>query len=104
MFQSKNYISKQNSNKTNICHKSAIRKLQTLGNSAGETTQHFFVWPRRKGCGILLPNQGLNWAMTVKVSSPNHWAAREFPKQPSFCFSINKLQRKKDIEVRFTGA
>ena len=52
----------------------------------------FFLWgagmPR--GLQILIPcvTRDLIWAMGVKVQSPDHWTAREFPHSISSAFSL----------------
>ena len=43
---------------------------------------HF--WSCQVPCRILVPNQGLNLAPTLKVPCPNHWAAGEFPYLTNF--------------------
>ena len=35
-------------------------------------------------CGILVPQQKLNCALSMKAWSPNYWDAREFPKVKTF--------------------
>ena len=42
---------------------------------------HFFsFWPCYNACRILVPQPGIKpGPLAVKVPSPNHWAAREFP-------------------------
>ena len=43
----------------------------------------FFFWPRC--CGILVPQLGIEpRPSAVRVQSPNHWTAREFPKNHGF--------------------
>ena len=43
--------------------------------------------PCHVACGILVPQPGIEpWPLTVKVPSPNHWTAREFPPLLFFFF------------------
>ena len=45
----------------------------------------FFFWPHRTGGVILVPRPGIKLGPSaVKVWSPNHWTAREFPTMPLF--------------------
>ena len=39
----------------------------------------YFFFLCQVACRILDPNQGLNLGPAVRVPSPNHWTAREFP-------------------------
>ena len=45
----------------------------------------FFFWPRQVACGILVLQPGIEpMPSAVKVQSPNHWTAREFPENVIF--------------------
>ena len=42
----------------------------------------FFFWPHHTPCEILMPRPGIETgALAVGVPSPNHWTAKEFPRQ-----------------------
>ena len=42
----------------------------------------FCCWPRRMASGVLVPRPGIEpGPLVVKVLSPNHWTAREFPQR-----------------------
>ena len=50
----------------------------------------FFFWPHCTACGILIPWPGIQpGPMAVKVQSPNHWTAREFPNILFLLFTIH---------------
>ena len=34
-------------------------------------------------------DQGINWGITVKVLSPNHWTTREFPVTSILSYDFN---------------
>ena len=50
----------------------------------------FFFWPCHAACGILVPQSGIGepLPLAVKVQSPNHWAAKEFPQEFFFNTSV----------------
>ena len=50
----------------------------------------FFFWPHCVACGILVSQPGIkSGALAVRVLSPNHWTAREFPLLHFFSFFLS---------------
>ena len=45
----------------------------------------FFFWLHCTACGILVPRPGIEpGPSSMRVQSPNHWTAREFPERHAF--------------------
>ena len=61
-----------------------------------EIILHFFFWPHRSACGILVPRQpGLEpGPSAVRAWSPNPWTAREFPEYLKIILNfLNNFQK-----------
>ena len=63
----------------------------------------FFFWLCRRVCGILVPQSGESTPLAGKTQSPNHWTAKEVPKQcyniyTEQCFVLEETFRIKDFD------
>ena len=60
---------------SNIVH----LKTRQMISSDCQLALFFLFWPRYLACGISSLIRDWTWTIAVKVLSPNHWTAREFP-------------------------